>query len=140
MGSVVAGTVGVNVAVGGTRVGVAVIDGVKLDVNVGVAVAVGGISVGVLDGVIGNSDGVSLDVGSAVNTCGLGPGVAMLAAVDVIETVSIAGEVVNSDELHAVKANTAIKLQRFNPVIKYLIPFILQPYFFLAQFKTNKLG
>jgi hypothetical protein len=81
-------------------------------------VAVGGISVGVLDGVAGNSDGVSLDVGSAVNTCGLGPGVAMLAAVDVIETVSIAGEVVNFDELHAVKANTEIKLQRFNPVIK----------------------
>ena len=120
----------VGVAVGGIRVGVAVGEGVKLGVNIGLGVAVGGSGIGVFDGVAGNSDGVSLDVGSAVSTFGLGPGVDMLVAVDVGEVVSIAGEMIISDELHAVKTNTTIKLQRFSPFIKRLIPFILNHTFF----------
>lgn len=125
--------VDVGVTVGGTRVGGAVGDGVKLGVNVGIGVAVGGRGVGVFDGVAGCSDGVRLAVGSAVSTFGLGPGVDMFVVVDVGKAVSIPGEVVIFDGLHAVKANTIIKWQRFNPFIKRLIPFIFRPYFFLSR-------
>jgi hypothetical protein len=123
-----ADAVGVGVTVGRIRVGVAIGDGVKLGINVGVIV--GGSDVGVFDDVAGNSDRVSLDVGSAASTFGLGPGVDMLVAVDVGEAISISGEMVTFDGLHAVKANTIIKPQRSNSFIKHLIPFILRPYFF----------
>lgn len=122
--------VDVGVAVGGIRVGVAVGEGVKLGVTVGIGVAVGGSGVGVFDGLAGNSDGVSLDVGNTVSKFGLGPSVAILVAVDVGEAASIAGEEVVFDGLHAVNANPISKLQKLNPVIKGFIPFILQPYFF----------
>lgn len=116
----------VGVAVGGIGVGVAVSEGVKLGVNVGLGVAVDGNGVGVFDGVVGNSEGVSLDAGSTVSTFGLGPGVDMLVAVDVGEAASIPGEMVIFDGLHAVKANTIIKPQRFSPFLKSLILFIVQ--------------
>ena len=102
--------VGTGVAVGGTRVGVAVDDGVKLGVNVDVGVAVGGIGVGVFDGVTGSSEGVRLNVGKAVSTIGFGPRVDTPVAVDIGEAVSTPGEVVIFDGLHAVKTNTIIKL------------------------------
>ena len=123
-------TVDVGVAVGGTRVGVAVDEGVKLGVNVGIGVAVGGSGVGVFDGVGGNNNGVSLDVGSAVSTVDLGPGVAIFVVAKVGETISIAGKLVTFNAPHAVKANTITKPQRFNFVIKYLIPIILNHTFF----------
>ena len=123
-------TVDVGVAVGGTRVGVAVDEGVKLGVNVGLGVAVGGSGVGIFDGVGGNNNGVSLDAGSAVRAAGLDPGVTMLVVVDVGKTISVADELVTFNGLHAVKTNTIMKPQRLNFVIKSLIPIILNHTFF----------
>jgi len=119
--------VGVGVTVGGILVGVAVGDGVKLGVTMG------GSDVGVLDGVAGCSDGVRLDVGIAVSTFGFGPGVDMFVVVDVGEAVSILREVAIFDGLHAVKANTIIKLQRLNRFIKRFIPSTLLSYLFLPH-------
>jgi hypothetical protein len=131
------------VAVGGIWVGVVVGEGVKLGINVGldvavaVAVAVGGIGVGVFDGVAGNSDGVSLDADSAVSTAGLGPGVAMLVALDVGKIVSITGEPVIFDGLHAVNANTISKTQSLKPFSKSLTLFIVQSHLCLPHSKLT---
>ena len=134
-----ADAVGVGVTVGRIRVGVAVGDGVKLGINIGGIVGVS--DVGVFDGVAGNSDGVNLDVGSAASTFGLGLGVDMLVAVDVGEAISISGEMVTFDGLHAVKANTIIKLQGYTPFMKRLILSTLSSYLFLLRSNlTNRAG
>jgi hypothetical protein len=123
--------VGVGVAVSRIRVGVAVGDGVKLGIVVGVCVAVDGIDVGVFDGVAGSSDGVRLDVGMAVSTSGFGPGVDMLAAVDVGDAASTLGAVTVFEDVHAVKINHTIKQHRcrylflYHPIISVMMSVVL---------------
>ena len=126
-------------AVAGTRVGVAVGNGVQLGTNV--SVTVGESNVGVFDGVAGCNDGVRLDVGIAVSTFGFGPRVDTLVAVNVDDGDSILGDVVIFDGLHAVRANTIIKLQGYTRFMKHLILSTLPSYLFPSHSNlTNRAG